>query len=63
MKNADEEISAIAGKPEGISAKFLSMAWHIKNEEAVKVLEQTTQLKKQGAANSLSRRHTTNDRM
>lgn len=55
--------SIIADKPSTLSAEFLSKIWHIKNEEAVKVLDQTTQYCRQGADNALSRQFSTNDRM
>ena len=56
-------VSATMGKPKGISPSFLSKIWNIRNDEAVKVLEQTTHLRSQGAPNALSRRSSTNDKM
>ena len=46
-----------------MTAEFLSKIWRIKFDEAEKVIQQTTQLKHQGAENALSRRFLTNDRM
>ena len=53
----------VDGKRKGVSAEFLSKIWRIKYEEAEKTLQQSTQLKRQGADNALSRRFATNDRM
>ena len=62
--NISPDIStAIGGKRKGVSAEFLSKIWRIKHDEAEKVLQQSTQLKRQGAENALSRRFSTNDRM
>ena len=57
-----EVTSAFGTKPKKLPADFLAKIWCIKNEEAEKVLEQTTILLRQGAANNLSRRYSTNDR-
>ena len=57
-----EVASAFGTKPKKLPADFLAKIWCIKNEEAEKVLEQTTILLRQGAANDLSRRYSTNDR-
>ena len=55
--------SAMASKPKTISPEFLSKIWHIKPDLATKVLNQTTQLQRQGVNNELSRHYSTNDRM
>ena len=55
--------SALASKPKTISPEFLSKVWHIKPNLTSKVLNQTTQLQRQGADNSLSRHYSTNDWM
>ena len=55
--------SLIAKPASKLTAKFLSKIWQIKYEEAVKVLDQTTQLCRQGADNTLSKQYSTNDRM
>jgi len=50
-------------KPKTISFDFLSKIWNISEDLASKVLDQTTQLNRQGADNDLSRHFSTNDRM
>lgn len=55
--------AALATGSNSVSADFLSKIWNIKNDEAVKALDQNTQLYRQGADNDLSRRFSTNDRM
>ena len=55
--------SAVAEQPSKLNAKFLSKIWHIKNDEPVRTLDQTTQYCRHGADNSLSRQYSTNDRM
>ena len=57
------EVSAVALKSDGVSADFLAKIWHVKHEEAVKVLDQSTQLCRKGGNNTLSRHYDTNDRM
>ena len=47
----------------GVTPEFLSKIWRIKFDEAEKVIQQTTQLKRQGAENALSRQFSTNNRM
>ena len=56
-------LSAVASVPNKLNAEFLSKLWHIKKDEAEKVIDQTTQLHRQGADNALSRQFSTNDRM
>ena len=51
-----------AGRPSKISPEFLSKIWSIKEDEAERVLEENTMLRKQPAANDLSRRFGTSDR-
>ena len=65
LQELDEAMvsSAIAHKPDKLSADFLSKIWHIKNDEAVGAINQSTQLCRQGADNTLSRQFPTNDRM
>ena len=53
----------MAAPPETIDAKHLSKIWRIRNDDAVKVLEQFTCLQRTGHPNALSRRLPTNDRM
>jgi hypothetical protein len=55
--------STNASKPHTVSSDFLSKIWNIKPDLAKKTLNQTTQLYRKGADNSLSRRYSTNDRM
>ena len=55
--------SAIAKQPAKLDADFLSKIWHIKHDEADRILDQSTQLCRHGANNSLSRQYSTNDRM
>ena len=57
------QVSAVGLKPDGVSADFLSKIWHIKHEEAVGVLDQSTQLCRKGGNNNLSCHFDTNDRM
>ena len=56
-------VSATASTPSGVSAEFLSKIWHVKQEEAEKAIQQSTQLCRQGFENGLSRHFSTNDRM
>ena len=63
MKEMNAEVGAIGGKPRGVSPEFISKIWHIRNNEAVGVINQTSQLRRRGATNALSKRYTTNDRM
>ena len=55
--------AAHASKPKTVSSDFLSKIWNISEDMASKVLNQTTQLNRQGADNDLSRHFSTNDRM
>jgi len=55
--------AAHASKPKTISSDFISKIWNISEDLASKVLDQTTQLNRQGADNDLSRHFSTNDRM
>ena len=56
-------VAAMGEQPDKLDANFLSKIWHIKHEEATKILDQSTQLCRHGANNSLSRQYSTNDRM
>ena len=58
-----EIASSLASPPSAIDPKHLSKIWRISNNDAVKVLEQSTCLQRVGHPNSLSRRLPTNDRM
>lgn len=49
--------------PKGVSKEDLARVWRISEEEARRTLEVTTQLNRQSADGSLSRRVSTNDRM
>ena len=49
--------------PKGVTKEMLAKVWRISEEEARRTLEVTTQLNRQGADTSLSRRVGTNDRM
>ena len=55
--------AAHASKPKTISSDFLSKIWNVTEDLASKVLDQTTQLNRQGADNDLFRQFSTNDRM
>ena len=55
--------STNAGDKKKIYSDFLSKIWNIDVEVASKVINQTTQLNRQGCDNDLSRQFTTNDRM
>jgi len=55
--------AAQASKPKTILSDFLSKIWNILENLAMKVLDQTTQLNRQGADNDLSHHFSTNDRM
>ena len=56
--------SAVAvGNPQSLSPQFLSKIWHIKHEDAKNVINQSTQLRRFGAQNELSKQIGTNDRM
>jgi hypothetical protein len=55
--------STTASQPSGVSSKTLSKLWCINEKLATKAIDQTTQLNRQSADNSLSRNFSTNDRM
>ena len=55
--------SATATTPKGVSKEVLSKLWCINEKLAQGVIDNTTQLNRQSADNSLSRQFSTNDRM
>ena len=58
-----EASAAHVDTPKGVTAEQLSKVWRISHEDAKKTLDVTSQLNKQDADASLSRRFGTNDRM
>ena len=61
---SSEISSTTASKPtKGVTPQFLSKIWHINTDLASKVIDQSTQLQRQGGDNDLSRLLSTNDRM
>ena len=66
-KNEDDAIfelaAAHAETPKGVTAENLSKVWRISEEVAQRTLDVTTQVNKQDADSSLSRRFGTNDRI
>ena len=57
------KVSSTASKPNGVTPAFLAKIWHIKHDEAVNTLKQSSQVQHQGSGNALSRHFSTNDRM
>ena len=57
------EISAITLNQAGVTAEFLSKIWHVKHEDVVNAIEQSTQLCRRGKDNPLSCHYETNDHM
>jgi hypothetical protein len=55
--------AAMAGKPNGVTAKHLSKVWKIDIETAKKTIDVTTQLRQHESNASMSRNYSTNDRM
>jgi hypothetical protein len=60
--NADIK-AAMAGKPNGVTAKHLSKVWKIDVDTAKRTIDVTTQLRQHDADASISRNYSTNDRM
>jgi hypothetical protein len=55
--------AAMAGRPNGVTAKHLSKVWKIDVETAKRTIDVTTQLRQHEADSSMSRNYSTNDRM
>jgi len=59
----ETKVAVLATDPKNILPDFLSKIWHIKNEAASKVLDQSTQLCCYGADNLLSQQYSSNHRI
>ena len=58
----DGDVSFAKATPSSVSPEFISKIWSIREDDANRVLEENTHLRKQSAANDLSRRIGTSDR-